>query len=353
MVPAPPAPVDAPRVSVEVPPPGRPRRLRAALVTVSRLALGALILWLVFREANPWEAIERARAAPTWVFVLPAVLLFFNSCVHAVRLRLLLPPPDPAAGVPAAPFPGVLRSVLLGNFVGLILPTGGGEAVKVLALSRLTGDFETALATLGLSRVLELGPWGLLLFWGAFDVLPERLPAYVGPTVLGGVTMLAVFGLALTTLRWPDRVLAVVPAWAGRARLVRLAGVRAPWPRVLACGLLAIPFALVNCFVVYAILHGFGAALPYRDVLGLIPTLDVIISLPITISGLGVREEMFVRGLAAWNIDPATALAVASTRWSGELFRSLLGGALWALSRGDEGDSGSSPNRHATVGPVR
>lgn len=308
--------------------------------------MGALILWAVFREASPWDALAALERAPVWVFVLPPVLLFFNSCVHAVRILLLLPGSR-------RPFLGVLRAVLLGNFFGLILPTGGGEAVKVLALGRLTGDLETALASLGLSRVLELGPWGALLVWGAVVVLPPRLPGYVLATGGTGLVMLALLVVVLLTLWRPSSVLRWVPEWAGRARLVRLASVRVTWARVLVCGLAAIPFALINCFVVYAILAGFGVPVPYVDVLGLIPTLDVIISLPITVSGIGVREEMFTRGFAAWGVAPATAIAVASTRWSGELFRSLVGGLLWAVSRDEPVVPGSSPNRHPTGGVPR
>lgn len=292
---------------------------------VLRIVLTIAVLGAVLYRADVGEALAQARRAPAWVFALPSALLFLNSGLHALRLRLLLDP--------APPVREVLRLVLLGNFAGLVLPTGGGEAVKGLALARLVGGVEPAFAALLASRLLELLPWGLLLFWAAAGVLPARLPGWVGPTLLAGLAMVAAFGVLLVLLTWPVRALGWIPHWAGRARLIRLASLRVGPGRIAACAALAVPFALTNCFVVFAILRGMGAPVTYPDILGLVPAMDVIISLPVTIAGMGVREGMFVEGLRPWGVAPSVAVAAAATRWSGELFRAGVGG-LWWLARG-------------------
>lgn len=304
-----------------------------------RLALTVGIVAFLFVRADGVAAFERAASAPWWVYVVPSALLFANSCLHAVRLRLLLSP--------APPWSGVLRAVLLGNFFGLLLPTGGGEAVKGLALGRLTGHMEPAFGALAASRLLEFGPWGGLLVWAGLVVLPGRLDAYVPPTLLAAAAMLTLFAVTWAILLAPARVLGWVPVWAGRERWIRVASVQVGRGRLLWCAALAVPFALVNCFVVYAILRGYGVQIAYPEVLGLIPSLDVIISLPITIAGVGVREGMFVVGLGPWGAAPPVAMAAATTRWSGELFRAGLGGLWWALSGAPAADS--PPSRHDTV----
>ena len=292
--------------------------------SVVRVVLALGIFSFVVTRADPGAALAHLRAAPWWALVVPSVLLLANSCLHAVRLRLLLPAPRPS-------WWAVLRCVLLGNFIGLALPTGGGEAAKVVALSRHTGSMTSALGPLGASRVMELGPWGLLVWWGAVAVLPGHVPAFVPFAWLSGAAMLGVLLVAGAAMRWPGPALAWLPAPISR-RLFRLAEVHANARDIAACALLAVPFALVNCGVIYVILRAYGVPLTYLEVMGVIPTIDIIISLPITVSGLGVREGMFVVALAGWGVDPAVAVAVSFTRWTAELFRSGLGGLWWARS---------------------
>jgi hypothetical protein len=50
------------------------------------------------------------------------------------------------------------------------------------------------------------------------------------------------------------------------------------------------------------------------------------------VSGLGIREGLFVHSFAAWHIPEAVALAIAFDRWTGELGRAVLGGVLFAIS---------------------
>ncbi len=286
---------------------------------VVRVLVAVVLLAVILGRVDPGEAADRVRAAPGWVFVVPSALLVVNSGIHAVRILVLIPSPRPR-------FLPVLRSVLLGNFFGLFLPSGGGEAAKVVALGRAIGDFETALAALATSRLLELIPWGLLCVWGALFVLPARLPGYVW------LAWLAAGGFAAVLIGvWfvAPRLGAVPLPPALRDRLARVVAFRPPRRRLAASLAAAVPFAAINCLVVWLVQWGYGGPLSYLEVAGVVPTLDVLIALPITVSGVGVREAVFVDGFGAYGIIAPVALAIAFTRWSGELFRAGLGGLVF------------------------
>lgn len=299
---------------------------------LARLFIAGALLAVVIGRVDRGEAAAVLRAAPGWVFVVPAALLFVNSGIHAIRIRALLPAPVPA-------FLPVLRSVLIGNFFGIFLPSGGGEAAKVVALGRATGDFDTAVAALATSRLLELVPWGLLCVWGAVGVLPAHLPQYVWlawATAVGfAAVLLGVWGIGPHLGRVP------LPA-SVRGRLSRILAFRPP-PRGLLTSLLAaLPFAAINCFVVWVVQHAFGGPLDYPEIMGVIPTLDVVISLPVSVSGVGVREAVFVDGFGAYGVAPAAALAIAFTRWTGDLFRAGVGGVVFLVGGVDgRGRAGS------------
>ncbi len=61
---------------------------------------------------------------------------------------------------------------------------------------------------------------------------------------------------------------------------------RVPPGRLLACLGLAVGFALVNTTVVWIILHGYRVPLAWGTVLGLVRAADILIALPITVSGV-------------------------------------------------------------------
>ena len=297
-----------------------------------RLAVAVILLVIVVTRVDPGEAAAQVRSAPWWVFVVPPALLVLNSGIHAIRIGVLLPAPRPG-------FLAVLASVLIGNFFGIFLPSGGGEAAKVVALGRATGDFETALAALATSRLLELIPWGLLCVWGALVVLPDRLPGYVW---LAWLTAAGFSAVLLAVCGFGPR-LGALPLPAGlRARVARLLAFRPPRRHVYASLAASVPFAAINCLVIWLVQRAYGGPLSYGEIMGVAPTLDVVISLPVSVSGVGVREAVYVDGFGAYGVAAPVALAIAFTRWTGELLRAGVGGLVFlagASSGGSRGDT--------------
>ncbi len=303
-------------------------RWRALRLFVRGLAALGLLLF-VLRKVDLQALGDSLASAPGWAWAVPATLLGVNSVVHALRIRLLFPSPRPRVTA-------VLRCILLGNFVGMALPTGGGEAMKALGLSRLSAKPGDAVMALLTSRLLELPPWGLLVWWGAWAVLPGRLDSWVPVAWVVGLVFIGVFVVAVGVHAYAGAVLdgpraGRVPARI-RERIAGFAAFRPPLVNVALCGLGAVPFAALNCLVVWSLLVAVGWPVPYSDVLGLIPSMDVVISLPLTVAGAGVRETMFCHALAPWGVPAEVALTVCWLRWSGDVFRATLGGLWWGLA---------------------
>ena len=61
----------------------------------------------------------------------------------------------------------------------------------------------------------------------------------------------------------------------------------------------------------------------------IVPIVICISALPITPSGLGVRENLFVHILAPLGIDPTAALSLSLLAYAGSLFWSLVGGIVY------------------------
>ncbi len=288
----------------------------------------ALLAW-VFSRADPGEALAEMARVPGWIYPLVLTLFLMNTVIYAARIVALFPPPRP-------PIAQIFRASLVGNFAGVALPSGAGEAVKVVCMAPWTGGPERALAAVAGARSLELIVWGGLVVWAAIAVLPGTLPAVVAPAWAAALALIVLGATVASGLRYGDALVGWIPGRIGgflqhTARRARDLG--ADPMRVAASLLLVLPFAAVNCGVVWAILRAYGIEVSYPAILGLIPAMDVLIAAPISFAGLGVREGVFVYALEPWGAAPSVALAVAFTRWSGDLGRAVIGGVLFASGR--------------------
>ena len=318
-----------------------PRRRRwiglAARVTLTAVALGLLLT-----RVQPGQVHAALGLAPAWVFLLPVGLMLINSAIHALRLRWLLL----AAGQPA-PFLGVWSAMLQSLFFGLALPTGGAEVVRLALLTRAGATAEATVAVLWIARLLELAPWGGLLAFGLARGLADDDPALGATAALFLSLFIGIWAATGLALRWGSRLTDRLPeriAQFLRQGEISMRQVRrdhgAAWRALLA----SFPYAFINCLNVWLIGEAFGLSWGYDDVLGMIPAADALISLPVTLSGVGVREGVFVHALARFGATEELAVAIALTRWTGELGRAAVGGllALWGLSASSPEDPAAS-----------
>ena len=68
----------------------------------------------------------------------------------------------------------------------------------------------------------------------------------------------------------------------------------------------------------------------------LVPSIICVSALPITPSGLGVRENLYVFMLSAAPIlaNPASALSLSLLAFAGSLFWSIVGGIVYVMFKG-------------------
>ena len=181
---------------------------------------------------------------------------------------------------------------------------------------------------------MELVPWLLLLFYGlAWGLLEWSRP--IGLCALAmGLGFLAVLGIAALIVRW-DGLRGLARIRVGRQWLSRLAdSVRAlggARRAVLWALVWTLPVAVLNIAVVTLLLHAFDIQMPFTDVMALAPAADAVIALPVTINGIGLRESAFEILLLPFNVAGEIAVAVALTRWVGELQRAGVGGVLFLI----------------------
>lgn len=131
-------------------------------------ALGALLLWLVFRGtdwAEVWRAIREVSILP---LLMIQVFTFLSLLTRVKRLGYIVRAVTPATD-------GMLFSTInIGNLANFTLPGRAGEAIRALVLTRLTGvPFFKSLALVALDRVTDL--------FGLLAVIVVAMLAYTPP----------------------------------------------------------------------------------------------------------------------------------------------------------------------------
>ncbi len=310
--------------------------------TLLRVVLSLAALSWVLSRVDLDEARAHLGGLPAWAWLAPTVIYTLNSGLHGARVRVLM-----AALGSAPPLGAVWGAMLRAAFAGAFLPSGGAELAKVGLLARASGSTEAALASILMARLLELVPWTLLLLWGLLWGIGEHDPV-VGLAALVFALGFSAVLLGSVLLAWrglpPPALLSRLPAPVERlARRTHGAlTLLSHAPRALLLSLLlSLPFSLLNCLTAFLVMRAHGLPIGYLDTLAIIPAVDTLISLPVSINGIGVREGLMVGLLAPWGAGEAVAVAVAWTRWTGELGRAALGGILVLVGGAGERRGGS------------
>jgi glycosyltransferase 2 family protein len=233
----------------------------------------------------------------------------------------------------------VVQQYFIGVFVNNFLPsTVGGDAAKVFYLGRSHG-YRAITASIVLDRLLGLGLLATLAtaaLWAAGGPHPQYVAARL---VLTGITAVfaAVIALAIVGTgglpRRAQRFGARAVAAATHLQEFRVdlaAAVRQPRVWVKATATIVIYFVLLTLVYEGFLALQTGIAAPgFLPLLTAITSVAVLSNVPISINGLGVREQLHVLMLQPLGVPKDVALAISLLMFGHLLVASLLGGIVW------------------------
>lgn len=300
---------------------------RTQVLLRSLVAIG-LLLVLATRADFFRTGVSSPRDAAFGV-VGAVVLLAVAQGLSALRWRLIL-----GANVP--PWSFLFRLYLIGQFFGLFLPTSvGGDALRAVAISKTAVSAAEAISSVLLDRLLGVAALALYLLGGV-------LISPITPDLIGRVRWTspshALLGLAVVTLI----AAAVVIARArnsDRGRLLIGEGLTLARRLAASPGILlsAAAVSLAVQAVYIAVWGGLAAAvglvLPVGFLLVAVPVVSLAAMLPITISGLGVREGTWVLLCGLIGLPAAAAVAVSLLYFLAFAIVGAFGGVLF-MARG-------------------
>jgi uncharacterized membrane protein YbhN (UPF0104 family) len=221
-------------------------------------------------------------------------------------------------------FGSLFRYYLVGFFYNTYLPGGvGGDLVRALASRSAWGPEHAAtagIATVFVDRVLGLaGLLGVVSLVSLVHPLP-----ILGPAVLPGVFGLAGAAFSLFALSSAHRLAPRAPSWLG-AMLLRLPQARY-WLPLTAAAALSLVTQLLPALAGHLLLMSLAPEARLLDSLAIVPVAAASAFLPITVSGAGVREALFVKLYASVGVPASAALAASLLLWCSQASVAAVGG---------------------------
>ena len=280
-----------------------------------------------------WDTLASAQ----WADLAIALLLYqVGIVVRAYRWQALLG----GQGV-VAPLWRLTRIYYVGTFFNSFLPSGfGGDVVRMYELSRYGATGPLAISTVLVDRIMGL----IVLFAMALVALPfsyRLVPASVPLALLALIAGLAL-GLALLLNR---------PLVGALSRRVRLFARLMDHPRVAAlyssfhhydrrsllqATVASLVFNLSLVVVQSYLGRGVGVHLGIGYYVLFVPILSSLLTLPISISGFGVREGGYVVLFGQAGVPAPQAVAMSLLFYAINALTGLIGGVLY-LAQGAAG----------------
>jgi uncharacterized membrane protein YbhN (UPF0104 family) len=279
--------------------------IRTSLIYFGRIAVTAAVFWLLFRWYGLGQTLEQiGHLDRSWLI---AALLVAVAQAFLVAWRWQLICRALTGGAPR--FSLVLTSVGRGLLVGQLLPaTVGADAVRAAALARVAGT-AGAVRSVVCDRLLGFLALGVLV--------GVELPLFVAKTkhaaATGGLALaalallggfLAIFGLR----RWMARLPVV-----GRPAAVIVDDLRkalADWHGRLGFAL-GFPAHAVSALVFVALIRSVDPQAPlWIAALVILPTL-LIIAVPVSVGGWGMREAAIASGFVFLGADSTPAVTAS------------------------------------------
>ncbi|MBX0331039.1 flippase-like domain-containing protein [Oscillochloris sp. ZM17-4] len=311
--------------------------MKKMLITGLRLTLtAAMLAWIISEVDLQSVGAVLAQASPAWL-ALGAAVNMISVVMAAWRWQRIL------AGLGVAKrLIQVLRLVLVGAFFNMFLPSSvGGDVMKMVLIAPDVSHREVAVSSVLMDRVI-----GLAVTIGVGLVAVLLLPSVWGePAVIATLAMaVVVFCAGMVTIfnrGLIDVAGRVAPRFIwGRVgpmilRVHESLMVIGRSPRVLleTAGI-SVLRQIAICLSVYCAGLAFGLGLPPLAYFATVPIAVAITALPVAINGLGLQDNALIFLLATVGLGAAEALSLSIFLHVLRNGLGLLGGLVFALTRG-------------------
>lgn len=295
---------------------------KTVTLLVRTLVTCVLLGWIGWK--TDWSAVASAFAHLDVACWLGAVgLLVFGQAVSAKRWQIA----GDAVQMPRTTWQ-MFRYYLIGMYFNLLLPTSvGGDVVRVWYLNNRSGQSLRATAAVLADRLSGLGVLVLMACVAVFFA-PESTPSWVPLTVysIAAAGLCGVLALAGLT-------------YSGKLPKARQDQLDVLWemfrnPRAVFWTTVCSVIVQVNSVAVcWLVARGLSIDVPFAYFAVIVPMVSLLTLVPISVNGMGVREESCIVFLAPFGVTKEVATTLALLWFGAQLAVSVMGGLAYLTEK--------------------
>lgn len=313
--------------------------MKKALLTTLQIGVTVGLLWWVLHDPDKRAQMAEALRQANWSWLWIGVGVFFVATLLAtVRWKILLK----VQGIDMG-WVKTWQLFMIGMFFNLfMLGSTGGDVVKMfLTMREARNNKAAALLSVFMDRII--GMMALILIslgflYLRYDVLSHSPASAALLTSLLWLLAAAVvmtlgmfFGSAFGWVHY-------LPKWTPlRGRIVEVSAAchmyAKEWRQTIWAFLVSFPLLAMFFITFYCAAKAFTDQLGLIDVFSVMPIVAVITAIPISVSGIGLRESLFVSLLAPFGVGPAVATLISVTGFLINTVGSLAGGLVFLFYR--------------------
>lgn len=270
---------------------------------------------------------------PVWFYLLSLGVILAGQFAYAWRWRVLLV----AEGV-RVPFGTVVRQYFIATCASNFFPsTIGGDLTRIYYLGRDHG-YRQVTASVAVDRMLGIGLLALgasAAMWSVLPASPVLATARLAVTAIALASLVLVLLIAAGTGGLAERI-----GWLGSAavrlaqRLQRLrldmaAALSNPGAIIQAAVVVGGYFLAVTAIYVVFISLLTGRSPSFWVTFAIVSATSVLSNIPISLNGLGLREQLHAALLAPIGVSPEVAVGISLLIFGHVIIASLIGLAFW------------------------
>ena len=305
---------------------------RKRLIDLLKIIVSLILIVVILRSINVKALWEVVRNANLWYLLVAQIVWMLGVVVRAYRWQTLVRDQGVDASL------GELASLyFVGSLFNNLLPSGfGGDAVKMYELSQRSEQGAEAVSSVLVDRfmgLIALQAIGLVALIFAWQLVPLQVVALT--VTLFGVSLMAAW------------VVSYRPLWEFLAERVPL------FNRLLSINAVRSFVSSLQSYSSSALLRSFGVGIVFNVMLiaanflvGLalgvdlppsyymifVPLTSLVLVLPISFAGLGVREGAYVVLFKLAGVAPEVALSMSLLVYVlGTMMPGLVGGVIYVL----------------------
>ena len=305
---------------------------RKQLFNILKVLISIGLLTFIFSTLDIPAFIQAVRQANPWWLLMALATMMVGVVLRAWRWGILLK----AIGVSVS-LVELTNIYFIGFLFNNLLPSGlGGDAIRILELNRHSQRSSDAVTSvlvdrfLGLSALQAIALASLLFDWGA---VPAGVAYFTVAIFLGGLA----FGYLLINRQLYVTLQNRIGLFR-RLTNIRLFGSlfesfqRYPLPALGRSYLVSLLFNLTLIAMNVFIGLGLGAQVTLIQYAVLVPITSLVLLLPISFAGLGVREETYRQLFTEIGVPAELAVAMSLlVYFFGNICTGLIGGVIYFL----------------------